>query len=74
MMVKTRIVCFGSLGSSLPMLSVGVVVVDLPENALAVVLEGSEVALAVRIVVGCERVEGLDLLTDRRLIFRRLGR
>jgi hypothetical protein len=37
------------------------------------VLERSEVALPVRIVVRGEGVEGFDFLADRRLIFERQG-
>jgi hypothetical protein len=43
---------------------VGGVVVDLPEDPLPVVLEGAEVALAIRIVALAEVAERLDLLAE----------
>jgi hypothetical protein len=49
----------------------GVVIVDLPENALALVFKRSEVAFFVRVVVRGENIEGFDFLADGRLIFRR---
>ena len=51
MIVKTRTVCLRVRRVFAAFAQRGVVIVDLPENALAVVLEGSEVALPVRIVV-----------------------
>src|SRR5271157_2718036 len=48
-----------------------VVIIDLPENPLAVVLKGSEVAFLVRVVVRGESIEGFHLLADSRLIFLR---
>ena len=45
-----------------------VVVVDLPENALAVVLERPEIPLPVWVVVRGESVKRLDLLADGGLI------
>ena len=43
----------------------GVVVVDLPENALGVVIDPPEIMLPVRVVVGREGVERPHLLEDR---------
>ncbi|MGA7340901.1 MAG: hypothetical protein WBE72_01610 [Terracidiphilus sp.] len=42
------------------------VIVDLPEDALAVMLEGSEIALSVRVVVRREHIEVFNLLADPR--------
>jgi hypothetical protein len=43
---------------------VGVVVVDLEEDDLPVDRDGAEIVLAVRVIVGCEGVEGGNGLVD----------
>src|ERR1700737_846923 len=48
-----------------------VVIVDLPENAFAVVLECAKIPLAVRIIIRGERVECLHLLADCGLLGQR---
>ena len=47
-MVKTLTVCFGSPGGFAAFGRGDVVIVDLPENLIAVMLERSKIALAVR--------------------------
>jgi len=47
-----------------PKLQISIVVVDLPEDLLAVVLERSKVVFAVGIVVGCKSVKRFYLLLD----------
>jgi hypothetical protein len=49
------------------------VVVNLPEDAVVLVLERAEVALVVRVVVVAEIVERLDLLPDGGLVGLRQG-
>src|SRR6202521_620736 len=50
-----------------------IVVIDLPEDGLTGMIERSEIALLVRIIVGRECVEQFDLFANRRLIARRQG-
>jgi hypothetical protein len=63
MIVRTRRVFAGSAGIVAAHVAAGaeagsVVVVDLPENALSLVVEAAEIMLAVGVIVGCEGVEG----------------
>ena len=57
MMVRTRSVFFGSARIFRAELGLEIVVVDLPEQLLAVELEAAEVVLAVRVVVRIEVIE-----------------
>jgi hypothetical protein len=59
MMESTRVVFFGSAGSSDPPFNAEAVVVDLPEVRLALNREVAEVVFAVRVIILREIAEGL---------------
>src|SRR5476649_1819159 len=50
-----------------------IVVIDLPEDGLTGLIERSEIALLVRIIIGRECVEQFDSFANRRLITKRQG-
>ena len=54
-----------------PVSKVAIVRVDFPDDTIAVVLEGAEIAFAIGIVRGSEIVIGTNALQDCRLVFDR---